>query len=85
MQLYYVWYDHLLEELFSMEKDDFEKEHIALKNALEREKVVFHTIQADNIAHAFEVYRNTLPTMSIDLDDDSPHLFTTNKRSRLIH
>lgn len=71
---YYVWFDPILEELFSMEKDDLEN-HQVLKNQLLKEKVVFHLVEAKSWKNSFEVYRNTLSKNDeINIDDKDNHV-----------
>jgi hypothetical protein len=53
---YYVWYDNLLEEIFALEKTEFEQ-HSQFKKILEQEHVSFLILEATSIKDAFEQYK----------------------------
>lgn len=64
MQLFYVWYDTFLEELFSMKKEELENSFPKLKKQLELEKVSFTILQAESMFDAISAYKknsNFLP------------------------
>lgn len=60
MKPYYVWKDLLLDELFAMEKEDFDTNCKVLKEQLEKEKVEFIEINAEGMKDACNKYRDLL-------------------------
>lgn len=66
MTTYCVWFDNLMQELFALEKSEFDS-HQKLQEALHNEKNIIHVIQAESMKNAFEKYREkqeSLPVMS---------------------
>lgn len=74
MKPFYVWQDHLLEELFAMEKADMDENYPKLKETLEKEKVVFIEIMAEGMKDACNKYRDLQDELreQIPEDIDSP-------------
>ncbi len=56
MTVYCVWFDNFLEELFAMEKDEFNL-YPKLKSRLELEKNSFTFLEAESITDAFAKYK----------------------------
>lgn len=56
MTTYCVWFDNFLEELFAIEKSEFEL-FPKLKERLELEKNTFSFLVADSITDAFSKYK----------------------------
>lgn len=67
MNTYYVWHDHLLEELFSMEKSELDTLYPELKAQLQLEKIIFYEIEADNMEHSYVQYRKLINDQSLSV------------------
>lgn len=69
MTVYCVWFDNFLEELFAIEKSEFDL-YPNLKSRLDLEKNSITFLNADSITDAFSKYkqvnnRDHLPALSI--------------------
>lgn len=76
MQKYYVWKDNLLEEYFSMEVQKFEKLY-KFQDALKKEKIILHTIEADGLINAIKIHKESLKKI-YSTNDDEQNLFLLN-------
>lgn len=56
-QVYYVWYDLLMEEHFSMLKHQLDNSFVKMKEQLLIEKNVFHEVNATNSMEAISIFK----------------------------
>lgn len=66
MTTYCVWFDNFMQELFALEKSEFDK-YEKMQAELKNEKNIIHFINADSMKDAFDQYREKqklLPVMS---------------------
>ena len=66
MTTYCVWFDNLMQELFALEKSEFDL-HDKFQEALKNEKNVIHSIEAESMTDAFAQYREkqeSVPVLS---------------------
>lgn len=56
MVTYCVWFDKFMQEIFALEKTEFEK-YEKLQKCLHEEKNIIHYLDADSTTHAFEEYK----------------------------
>lgn len=56
MNIYCVWFDNFLQELFAIEQKEFEQ-YDKLKQALKIEKNTIHLIEAESCVDAFAQYK----------------------------
>lgn len=56
MQTYCVWFDNFLQELFALEKFEFDK-YEKLQKCLKSEKNIIHFFEAESMTDAFEKYK----------------------------
>lgn len=56
MTTYCVWFDNFFQELFSIEKSEFEK-YDKLKKSLSDERNLIHYVEAESITDSFDKYK----------------------------
>lgn len=70
MSIYCVWFDNFFEEIFAVEKQEFDQ-YDKLQACLKAEKNVIHFVEADSCVDAFAQYKakqESFPASSILLN-----------------
>ena len=63
MTTYCVWFDNFFQELFALEKNEFDK-YDKLQKCLKEEKNTIHLIEADSCMSAFSKYKEQQELLS---------------------
>lgn len=72
MNIYCVWFDNLFQELFSLEKFEFDK-YEKLQECLKNEKNTIYLIEAESLKDSFEKYREKKIRVNNSLFSNSIH------------
>lgn len=64
MNTYCVWFDNFFQELFALEKIEFDN-YKSFQQCLHDEKNIIHYINAESMIQAFEIYRKKIESTTI--------------------